>query len=49
MEKREIENYLPNEVIETIENNNDFIQAYLRLNNLQKDYFDLEEGFRKHK
>jgi len=45
LEKREMENYLPNEVIETIENNNDFIQAYLRLNDTQKDYFDLEEGF----
>jgi len=45
LEKREMENYLPNEVIETIENNNDFIQAYLRLSDSQKDYFDLEEGF----
>lgn len=45
LEKREMENYLPDEVIEIIENNNDFIQAYLRLDNLQKDYFDLEEGF----
>lgn len=45
LEKREMENYLPDEIIETIENNNDFIQAYLRLNDLQKDYFDLEEGF----
>lgn len=45
LEKREMENYLPDEVIETIENNNDFIQAYLRLNDSQKDYFDLEEGF----
>jgi len=44
LEKREMENYLPDEVIETIENNNDFIQAYLRLNDSQKDYFDLEEG-----
>jgi len=45
LEKREMENYLPDEVIETIENNNDFIQAYLRLNHTQKDYFDLEKGF----
>ncbi|MDP3930006.1 MAG: hypothetical protein Q8R57_13370 [Bacteroidota bacterium] len=45
LEKREMENYLPDEVIETIENNNDFVQAYLRLNDLQKDYFDLEKGF----
>ena len=45
LEKREMENYLPNEVIETIESNDDFIQAYLRLNDLLKDYFDLEKGF----
>ena len=45
LEKREMENYLPDEVIETIEYNNDFIQAYLKLNNSQKDCFDLEEGF----
>jgi hypothetical protein len=45
LEKREMENYLPNEVIETIENNKGFIQAYLRLNSLQQDYFDLEKGF----
>jgi hypothetical protein len=45
LNKREMENYLPDEVIETIENNNDFIQAYLRLNDLQKDHFDLENGF----
>jgi hypothetical protein len=45
LEKREMENYIPDEVIDTIENNNDFIQAYLRLTNLQKDYFDLENGF----
>jgi len=45
LEKREMENYLPDEAIETIENNNDFIQAFLRLNDLQKDYFDLKEGF----
>lgn len=45
LEKREMENYLPDKVIETIENNSDFIQAYLRLSDLQKDYFDLEEGF----
>jgi len=32
LEKREMENYLPDEVFETIEDNNDFIQAYLKLN-----------------
>lgn len=45
LEKREIENYLPDEVIETIEGNEDYISAYLKLNPIQKDYFDLEKGF----
>jgi hypothetical protein len=45
LEKREIENYLPDEVIETIEGNEDYISAYLKLNSIQKDYFDLEKGF----
>lgn len=45
LEKREMENYLPDEVIETIEGSEDFISAYLRLELIQKDYFDLEKGF----
>jgi len=46
LEKREIENYLPDEVIATIEGNDDFIQAYLKMKSpFQKDYFDLENGF----
>ncbi|MFK7949197.1 MAG: hypothetical protein AB8G11_16520 [Saprospiraceae bacterium] len=44
LEKREMENYLPDEVIDTIPNYRDFIDAYLRLSPIQKDYFDLENG-----
>lgn len=43
--KREMENYLPDEVIQSVEGSPDFIQAYLRLQPEQKDYFDLEKGF----
>ena len=43
--KREMENYLPDAVIQTVEGGRDFIQAYLRLQPEQKDYFDLEKGF----
>ena len=40
-----MENYIPNEVISTIENNDDYIQAYLRLSEEQKDFLDIENGF----
>jgi len=43
--KREMENYLPDEAIDTIPDNRDFIDAYLRLKPKQKDFFDLEKGF----
>jgi hypothetical protein len=43
--KREMENYLPDEAIQTVEGNRDFIKAYVRLKPEQKDYFDLEKGF----
>lgn len=45
LEKREMENYLPIEAFSEITDNNDFVDAYLRLSPLQKDYFDLEKGF----
>lgn len=44
LEKREMENYLPDEVIDTIEDDRDFVDAYLHLNPIQKDFFDLENG-----
>lgn len=43
--KREMENYLPDEVYEEIENNREYVEAYLRLTPIQKDYFDLQKGF----
>ncbi len=49
LEKREMENYLPDETIDTIQDNRDFIDAYLRLTPIQKDFFDLEKGFDKTK
>nr|WP_294788439.1 hypothetical protein [uncultured Flavobacterium sp.] len=45
LEKREIENYLPDEAFEEITDNEDFINEYLKLSPLQRDYFDLELGF----
>lgn len=43
--KREMENYLPDEAFAIIGGNQAFIQAYLRLEPEQKDFFDLERGF----
>ena len=45
LEKREMENYLPDEAIDSIPDNREFIDAYLKLKPVQKDYFDLEKGF----
>jgi hypothetical protein len=45
LEKREMENYLPDEVFSEITNNREFVDAYLRLEPTQKDYFDIEKGF----
>lgn len=45
LEKREMENYMPDEVIDSILEQREFIDAYLRLSPIQKDYFDLEKGF----
>jgi hypothetical protein len=45
LEKREMENYLPDEAFSEITNNRLFIDAYLKLKPLQKDYFDLQKGF----
>ena len=45
LEKREIENYIPDEVIESIPEIDDYLQAYIQLSPVQKDYFDLENGF----
>jgi hypothetical protein len=44
LKKREIENYLPDETFKSIRHNDDFVNAYLSLNDLQKDYLDVENG-----
>ncbi|MET3127531.1 hypothetical protein ABID42_002649 [Arcicella rosea] len=49
LEKREMENYLPDEAFEEITDNQDFIRAYLALTPMQKDYFDIENGFNNKK
>jgi len=47
LKKREMENYIPDEVLEDIafNENDDYFEAYLQLNPFQKDYFDIENGF----
>jgi len=45
LEKREMENYLPDDVFDEIEGNEKFIAAYKDLTPQQKDYFDIEKGF----
>lgn len=47
LEKREIENYLPDEVIESLPEIDEYLQTYIQLSPVQKDYFDLEKGFDK--
>ncbi|MEC4050312.1 hypothetical protein OX284_012790 [Flavobacterium sp. SUN046] len=46
--KREKENYIPDSVFEKfkhVKNKKAFSEAYLKLNNHQKDFFDIEKGF----
>lgn len=45
LEKREIENYVPDEALKELAKSDKYIEAYLSLNPKQKDYFDLEKGF----
>lgn len=47
LEKREIENYIPDEVIKEIafNDNDEYLNAYLNLTPIQKDFFDIEKGF----
>ncbi|MCW3787650.1 hypothetical protein [Plebeiibacterium sediminum] len=46
LEKREIENYMPDEVIAEMDNNRNYYDAYLKLSEIQKDFFDLQKGFK---
>ena len=41
-----MENYVPDIAFRDITHNVNFIEAYLRLSPEQKDYFDLENGFK---
>jgi hypothetical protein len=43
--KREIENYLPYDILEKVEGNEEFIKVYGRLPVDVKDFIDLEHGF----
>jgi hypothetical protein len=45
LEKREMENYMPDIVFSEIQGNQNYIKAYLDLESVQKDYFDIEKGF----
>jgi hypothetical protein len=44
MRKREMENYMPDEVFVEIKDNDPYIKSYLTLNTSQKDYIDVENG-----
>ncbi len=43
--KREIENYIPIEILEKIKENESFIEVFKRLDDNIKDFLDLENGF----
>lgn len=45
LEKREIENYLPDNLLGAIDIENRFVKSYLDLSSQQKDYIDIEKGF----
>ena len=44
LQKREMENYMSDETISEIQDNGEYIAAYLRLTSIQKDYFDIQKG-----
>ena len=48
LEKREMDNYIPDEIIERVAdfNEDNYLKAYLNFSQIQKDYFDLEKGFK---
>lgn len=47
--KREMENYMPDEIIDSLPGNLDFKRIYRKLTPFQKDYLDLEGWFEKTK
>ncbi|RED45244.1 hypothetical protein DFQ10_102112 [Winogradskyella eximia] len=47
LEKREMENYMPIEMLNDIEDiNSEKVEAIANLNKVQQDYYDLDDGFR---
>lgn len=42
--KREMENYLPSITLKEIQGNDEFIDSLLMLNDMQRDYIDIEKG-----
>jgi hypothetical protein len=51
LEKREMESYLPDEVIQDLAKKHDspYLKAYLTLRSEQKDHFDMEKGLKKNR
>lgn len=47
LEKREMENYLPDEVISSIAD--PYLRQYLKLSDIQKDHFDIQNGLKKNR
>ncbi|WP_288109747.1 hypothetical protein [Flavobacterium sp.] len=48
LHKREIENYLPLDVFETINSSNPFVRTYIdKLDNTQRDFIDIQNGLVK--
>jgi hypothetical protein len=47
LEKREMENYIPDSILAGF--NDVYLNLYLKLTRVQKDYFDLEKGFNKNR
>ncbi|WP_230036101.1 hypothetical protein [Chryseobacterium sp. Bi04] len=45
LEKREMENYMPSDIVENINLLSQSIKSYILLNSAQKDFFDLENGY----
>lgn len=43
LEKREIENYMPDDILKSF--NDTYLDIYLNMSEIQKDYFDIEKGF----
>ncbi|MEN8214988.1 MAG: hypothetical protein ABFS56_01130 [Pseudomonadota bacterium] len=49
LEKREIENYIPVDLLQGLKNKNTIYRAFLELTQQQRDYYDMKYGFAKDK